>query len=108
MADSIAIGCAFRDQSIVGGSITSTPVSATTLAASGASTLNGSVLLGAAAANGVGFYGKVPVVQRTFVSSLHNTSAMITSAGSLFQATHVAQIQEIQNTLIGVGLWATA
>lgn len=56
----------------------------------------------------LGFYGKVPVVRRTFVASLHNTSAMVTSAGSLFQATHVAQIQEIQNTLIGLGIWATA
>ena len=63
---------------------------------------------GGAATSKLGFYGKVPVVQRTFVSSLHNTSAMVTSAGSLFQATHVAQIQEIQNTLIGLGIWATA
>lgn len=64
--------------------------------------------LGKGATEKVSFYGKVPVVQRTFVSSLHNTSAMVTSAGSLFQATHVAQIQEIQNTLIGLGIWATA
>lgn len=63
---------------------------------------------GGASGDKCGFYGKVPVVQRTFVSSLHNTSAMVTSAGSLFQATHVAQIQEIQNTLIGLGIWATA
>ena len=63
---------------------------------------------GGASGDKLGFYGKVPVVQRTFVSSLHNTSAMVTSAGSLFQATHVAQIQEIQNTLIGLGIWATA
>jgi hypothetical protein len=64
--------------------------------------------IGGAAADKIGMYGKVPVVQRTFVASLHNTSAMATSAGSLFQATHVAQIQEIQNTLIGLGIWATA
>jgi hypothetical protein len=65
-------------------------------------------IVGGRAASLVGFYGKVPVVQRTFVSSLHNTSAMVTSAGSLFQATHVAQIIEIQQTLIGLGIWATA
>ena len=64
--------------------------------------------IGRSATEKIGLYGKVPVVQRTFVASLHNTSAMITSAGSLFQATHVAQIQEIQNTLIGLGIWATA
>ncbi len=64
--------------------------------------------LGTAAGSTVGLYGKVPVVQRTFVSSLHNSTAMVTSAGSLFQATHVAQIQEIMNTLTGLGIWATA
>jgi hypothetical protein len=68
----------------------------------------GGLQIAKTAADLVGFYGKVPVVQRTFAASLHNTSAMVTSAGSLFQATHVAQIQEIQNTLIGLGIWATA
>ena len=63
---------------------------------------------GTAATDKLGMYGKVPVVRRTYVSSLHDTTAMVTSAGSLFQATHVAQIQEIQNTLIGLGIWATA
>jgi len=63
---------------------------------------------GLTASDKIGVYGKDAVVQRTFVASLHNTSAMVSSAGSLFQATHVAQIQEIQNTLIGLGIWATA
>lgn len=71
-------------------------------------TISGLSSFGTATGSAVGMYGKVPVVRRTFVASLHNTSAMVTSAGSLFQATHVAQIQEIQNTLIGLGIWATA
>jgi hypothetical protein len=70
--------------------------------------VQGLTKLGTATGSTVGFYGKVPVVQRTFVSSLHNSTAMVTSAGSLFQATHVAQIQEIMNTLTGLGVWATA
>jgi hypothetical protein len=64
--------------------------------------------LGTAAGSTVGLYGKVPVVQRTFVASLHNSTAMVSSAGSLFQATHVAQIQEIMATLTALGIWATA
>ena len=64
--------------------------------------------LGVASGGTVGLYGKVPVVQRAFVSSLHNSSAMVTSAGSLFQATHVAMIQEIMATLTALGIWATA
>jgi phosphosulfolactate phosphohydrolase-like enzyme len=71
-------------------------------------TITGITVFKTATGGTIGLYGKVPVVQRVFAASLHNTSAMVTSAGSLFQATHVAQIQEIQNTLIGLGIWATA
>ena len=63
---------------------------------------------GRTASDKLSLYGKVPVIQRAYTSSLHATAAMLSSAGSLFQATHVAQIQEIQNTLIGLGIWATA
>lgn len=64
--------------------------------------------LGNAASQKVSLYGATPVIRRAYTSSLHATAAMVTSAGSLFQATHVAQIQEIQKTLIGLGIWATA
>lgn len=60
------------------------------------------------AAATIGLYGKVPVVQRPYSSAVHATSALVTSAGSLFVASHLAAIQEIQNTLIGLGIWATA
>ena len=56
----------------------------------------------------IGVYGKVPVVQRPYSSAVHATSALVTSAGSLFVASHLAAIQEIQKTLIGLGIWATA
>ena len=55
----------------------------------------------------VAFYGRVPVVTRPYSSAVHATSALVTSAGSLFVASHLAAIQEIQNTLIGLGIWAT-
>lgn len=64
--------------------------------------------IGGAASDKIGFYGKVPVVQRPYSSAVHATSGLVTSAGSLFVASHLAAIQEIQNTLIGLGVWATA
>jgi hypothetical protein len=66
------------------------------------------ILIGGSAAKLVGFYGKVPVAQRAYSSAVHATSALVTSAGSLFVASHLAAIQEIQTTLIGLGVWATA
>jgi hypothetical protein len=61
---------------------------------------------GTAATDKIGFYGKVPVVQRTFVASLHNTTAIASSTD--FTAGHLAVVQEIMNTLRGLGIWATA
>lgn len=54
----------------------------------------------------VGFYGKTPVVQRPYSSAVHATSALATSAD--FGATQLAALQEVQNTLIGLGIYATA
>lgn len=59
----------------------------------------------ASATGKVGFYGKVPVVQRAYSSAVHATSAASVSAS--FGATQLAILQEIQNTLIGLGVWAT-
>lgn len=54
----------------------------------------------------LGVYGKAPVVQRPYSSAVHATSALATSTE--FGATQLAAVQEIQNTLIGLGIWATA
>ena len=64
-------------------------------------------IIGASSTKKIGFYGKVPVVQRPYSSAVHATSGLVTSAGSLFVASHLAAIQEIQNTLIALGIWAT-
>lgn len=61
---------------------------------------------GGAATDKIGVYGKVPVVQRTFVASLHDTTAIASSTD--FTAAHLAVVQEIMNTLRGLGIWATA
>lgn len=54
----------------------------------------------------VGFYGVTPVSQRTYTAAVHATSAQAVSAS--FGATQLATLQEIQNTLIAIGVWATA
>ena len=62
--------------------------------------------IGTAAADKIGFYGAVPVIQRAYSSALHATSGISSSAD--FGATQLAWAQEVQNTFIGLGIWATA
>lgn len=62
--------------------------------------------LGADASDKVALYGAVPVVQRPYTASVHATSALASSTD--FGATQLAAVQEIQKTLIGLGVWATA
>ena len=61
--------------------------------------------LGQSASEKIAFYGVVPVIQRAYSSAVHATSALAVS--SAFGATQLAAIQEIQLTLIGLGIWAT-
>lgn len=61
--------------------------------------------IGGAASDKVAFYGAVPVIQRAYSSALHATSGVSSSAS--FGATQLAVLQEIQKTLIGLGVWAT-
>lgn len=62
--------------------------------------------IGGSSADKIAFYGATPVVRRTFSSAVHVTSNLATSAS--FGATQLAAVQEIQNTLIGLGIWSTA
>ena len=59
--------------------------------------------LGQSPSEKIGFYGAVPVVQRA-TATTHTTTNVVTSAS--FGTLQVAQIQEIQNTLIAIGIWA--
>ena len=68
-------------------------------------TVTGLSSLGTATGSTVGFYGKVPVVQRPYSSALHATSGISSSAS--FGPTQLAWAQEVQNTLIALGIWAT-
>ena len=53
----------------------------------------------------IGLYGKVPVVQRSYSSAVHASSALASSAS--FGATQLAVVNEIQATLVALGIWAT-
>lgn len=61
---------------------------------------------GKSASEKIAFYGAVPVAQRAYSSAVHATSALATSTA--FGATQLAAVQEIQKTLIALGIWATA
>ena len=62
--------------------------------------------VGAKSTDKVGFYGKIPVVIRPYNSAVHATSGYVSSAS--FGATQLAIVVEIANTLVGLGIWATA
>jgi hypothetical protein len=61
---------------------------------------------GGSASEKIGFYGAVPVAQRTFSSAVHVSSNLATS--SAFGATQLAVVNEIQATLVALGIWASA
>ena len=61
--------------------------------------------IGQSASEKIGFYGAVPVILRAYSSAVHATSALASSSD--FGATQLAALQEIQKTLIGLGIWAT-
>lgn len=71
-----------------------------TQAFSGSTQFSGAVGIGDAAADTIAFYGTTKVSQRA--SSLQATTNVVTSAS--FGTLQVAQLQEVQNALIALGL----
>lgn len=67
---------------------------------------SGGTRLGRSASELISFYGAAPVAQRAYSSAVHATSALASSTD--FGATQLAAVQEIQKTLIALGVWATA
>jgi len=63
----------------------------------------GGSVFGKDASAKIGFYGTTPVVQRA-TAATHTTTAVVTSAS--YGTLQVAQMQEVMNTLAGLGLWA--
>ena len=67
-------------------------------------------LIASASSEKVGFYGTAPVARRPYSSAVHATGGVVSSTAWIASndAAQVAAIQEIQRTLIGLGVWATA
>ena len=59
--------------------------------------------IGGSASDKIGFYGATPVVQRA-TAATHTTTLVVTSAS--YGTVQVAQMQEVMNTLIALGVWA--
>ena len=59
--------------------------------------------IGKSATEKVGFYGATPVVQLA-TATTHTTTNVVTSAS--YGTLQVAQMQEVMNTLIALGIWA--
>lgn len=87
MGNTITQGVSYKDQDIVGGTILGHGTTATAATAT------------------LGFYGITPIVRRTYTASVHNTTALASSTD--FNATHLAAVQELQKTMIALGIWAT-
>ena len=60
--------------------------------------------MGQSASEKIGFYGATPIVQRA-TATTHTTTNVVTSAS--YGTLQVAQMQEVMNTLAGLGLWAS-
>ena len=61
---------------------------------------------GGSASDKIGFYGVTPVIQRAYTSTVHLSSDLSSSAD--FSTAHLAAVNEIQKTLVALGIWATA
>lgn len=109
MANSISIGAAYKDQAIDGGTVDNTPVGATTkssgafttLNATGATTLDGNVMIANGVADTVGHYGVTAISQRAGAAQ----ATSLLSSSTDFTAAHLNALKEVMDTLTALGLW---
>lgn len=108
MPNSIAIGVAYRDQAISGGTVDNSVIGAITPAAATFTTLvsTGNTRIADAATDTLAFYGVTPVTQRAAAiqaASVVSVSSYITVGSNL-----AAWAAEVNATLTGLGLWKGA
>ena len=60
---------------------------------------------GETAADKIGFYGQVPIIQRAYTAAVHNTTAIASSTD--FAAAQTAALHECMLTFTALGIWAT-
>jgi hypothetical protein len=114
MANSKAIGVAYEDQKIVGGTVDNTVIGGTTAAAGTFTSLTatGDVALGNAAGDLIGFHGATAVDQAAFVATLSinalSVSGVIGYTTSASFSAHATAINSILACLIEKGLMAAS
>ena len=96
MGNTITTGVAYKDQDIQA----ATTVNAVTIQPTF------SLAHGTGTAPTLGFYGITAIVQRTYTSAVHLSSETATSTP--FGATQLAAVNEIQKTMVALGIWATS
>ena len=96
-------GVANSKPTIDGGTIDNAVGAFTTLTASGATTLNGTVALGNATTDTIGFYGTTKITQRS--GAVQGTSLVGTASSTDIDTATKAAIIEIMNTLAAIGIW---
>ena len=87
MGNSISIGSAYSDQNVSGSANLGHGTSANQ------------------ATDTLGFYGITPIVQRPYTSSVHLSSEIASSTD--FAAAQLAVVNELQKTMVALGIWAT-
>ena len=103
--NSKAIGVAYEDQAIVGGSIDDTPIGATTRSTGAFTTLSstGTTTLGDAATDTIGFYGATPATQRA--AAIQAASVVSATSWASVVSNQAAFNAEVAACLTGLGLW---
>lgn len=114
MANTRAIGVAYRDQEINGGTVDNTPVGATTPSTGAFTTLTttSTTVLGDAAGDLVGFHGTAGVAQATFVATQSinalSVSGVVGFTSSTSLSSLVGKVNLILQLLSDKGLMAAS
>jgi hypothetical protein len=114
MPNTRAIGVAYRDQQIVGGSVDQTPIGATTASTGAFTTLasSGATTLGDATTDLVGFHGSAGADQAAYTASLSINALSVSGVVGFTSSTSVSALVTAVNNIIALlvekGLMAAA
>lgn len=104
MANSKAIGVAYTDQAISGGTVDNTPIGATTPSTGAFTTLSssGTTTLGDAAADLVGFHGSSWSTQAAFVATQSINALSVSGVVGFTSSTSLSSVIEKLNSILTV------
>ena len=114
MANTRAMGVAYSDQAISGGTVDNTPVGATTPSTGAFTTLSstGATTLGDAAADLIGFHGSAGADQAAYTASLSINALSVSGVVGFTSSTSVSALVTAVNNIIALlvekGLMAAA